>query len=183
METKSEAQDKPPKKLLRIILPILLVLAVVGVYFYQHYSDTGLFPIPALNKSESILPPEIHPTEQTYEQVMSFIVSDDTDTIGYGEGFNCVDASFRLCLNARWQGIAAYLIRINYEDSPTHHMVVAFPTADRGDLVVEPQGDIQVRPRIGRSYDGKIVDGLYILQMSWVPIEGSPALDPGYEIE
>ena len=96
METKSEAQEKPPKKLLRIILTVLLVLAVVGAYLYQHYSDTGLFPIPALNKSESVLPPVIYPTEQTYEQVTSFILGDDTDAIGYGEGFNCVDAS-ELC--------------------------------------------------------------------------------------
>lgn len=130
-----------------------------------------------------ILPPELHPTEQTYEQVMAFINSDDTDTIEYKEGFNCVDSSIRLWLNARWQGISAYPMRINYEDSPINHMVVIFPTADRGDIIIEPQEDLLIRPQIGKQYNGNMVNGLYILELSWFPIGESPPLDSGYEIE
>lgn len=176
----------PAKRISRkwlVLIIFIIVIAFIVLYVTDYHNRTGLLPISGLNSPENILPPELHPTEQTYEQVMSFIKSDDTDTIEYGEGFNCVDSSFRLWLNARWQGIAAYPMRVNYEDSPTHHMVVIFPSADRGDVVIESQGDIQVRPRIGKFYNGKMVNGLYILKMSWIPIEGSPALDSGYEIE
>jgi len=114
---------------------------------------------------------------------MSFIKTDDTNTIEYGEGFNCVDSSIRLWLNARWQGITAYPMRINYEDSAIHHMVVIFPTADRGDVIIEPQEDIRIRPQIGKLHNEKVINGLYILELSWFPIGGSPALDSGYEIE
>ncbi len=156
-----------------ILLFIFALLAVVVVYL------TSILG----NSPQNILPPELHPTEQTYEQVISFINSDDTDTIEYGEGFNCVDSSIRLWLHARWQGISAYPMRINYEDSAINHMVVIFPTADRGDIIIEPQDDLQIRPQIGQRYNGKMVNGLYILELSWFPIEGSPTLDSSYKIE
>lgn len=155
---------------------LLFLFALLVVVVVHLISTLG-------NRPQYILPPELHPAEQTYEQVMSFIKSDDTDTIEYGEGFNCVDSSIRLWLNARWQGIAAYPMRINYEDYPINHMVVIFPTADRGDIIIESQEDLQIRPQLGRRHNGNLVNGLYILELSWFPIEGSPALDSGYEIE
>ena len=33
------------------------------------------------------------------------------------------------------------------------------------------------------TYNGKTVNGLYILNLSWIPIEDSPALPSSYEIE
>ena len=181
METEPKGRKLTKKQL--SFLGIILVCFVILLFFINYQNETGRLPISWFNSPESILPPELHPTEQTYDQVMSFIKSDDTDTIEYGEGFNCVDASFRLFLNARWHGIAAALIRVNYEDSSTHHMVVAFPTSDRGDIVIEPQYDTLVRPRVGGSYDGKRVSGLYILNAIWEPLEGSPPLDSSYRIE
>jgi len=163
-----------PIQLKRFILLFVFVLLVTGVfYLILRLGDSP----------KDILPPELYPAEQTYEQVMSFIKRDDTNTIEYREGFNCVDSSIRLWLNARWQGIAAYPMRINYENSLTHHMVVIFPTADRGDLIIEPQEDVRIRPQIGKLHNGKMVNGLYILEMSWLPIGGSPALDSSYGIE
>lgn len=155
---------------------ILISLFFIGMGFYSYYSDTGLFPLSPLNKSESILPPECDPSGQTFEDVSSFMQSDNTNTIAYCEGFNCVDSVFRVWLNARWQGIAAIPIAIQYEKS-SGHMVIGFPTIDRGDVFFETQNNVQIRPRVDKYYNGKKVRGFYYMDVIWFPLDNSPEYD------
>lgn len=155
---------------------ILVLLIVLVSYVGDHYEKTGRYPLEFLNRQESILPPEMHIGQQTYDQVMDFIRSDDTDSIPYAFGFNCVDAAFRVWTNARWQGIAVAQIAIQYTDS-SGHMVVAFPTTDKGDIFIEPQSDSQIRLRVGHKYSGKTIRGIYVVSYDFTPLYDSPPYD------
>lgn len=157
---------------------ILISSLSTGVYFWGHYNSTGLFPVSLLNRPESILPPKCDPHSQTFKDVLFFMQSDDTDTIPYTEGFNCVDSVFRVWLNARWKGILAVPIAIQYEDGPGH-TVIGFPTADRGDVFFETQSDQMIRPRVGMQYNGEKIRGFYFMDVIWAPLDGSPEYDSG----
>jgi hypothetical protein len=159
------------KKQVIIFWVSCVVLVGLAVWFAYYY-----------NRAESILPPEMHSENQTYEQVIDFIRSDDTDTIPYEFGFNCVDATFRIWRSATWQGITAYPIVIQYNDSPGH-MVIAFPTNDRGDVFIEPQNDLQIKLRVGQNYDGREIRGIYILDYTPLPLGNSPPYDPNIKPE
>lgn len=168
--------SRPRKKLTRTqLLALFLLAALVATFswFCIHYETTGLFPLPFLNRAETILPPEMHPEQQTYSQVIDFIQSDDNDTIPYADGFNCVDAALRIWRNAYWKGLTAYLIAIQYNESPGH-MVIAFPTNDRGTVIIEPQSDSLIRPRVGQYYGGRQVRGIYALDFEALPLDDSP---------
>jgi len=177
----SRIQDaiKPKKKLTKKQITFLVIFALLfGLVLYVgiYYEQTGRYPLEFLNIPEIVLPPEMHPEEQTCKQVIDFIQSDDTNTIPYGDGFNCVDAAFRIWRNAYWKGIAAYLIVIQYNEPPGH-MVIAFPTNDRGDIIIEPQSDLQIRPRVGQYYDGRQVKGIYVFDCDPLPLDDSPPYD------
>jgi hypothetical protein len=178
----SKVQDAmtPKKKLTRkqtvAFRVILGLLAGLAVWFGYYYEQTGRYPLEFLNRPESILPPQMHSENQTYQQVIDFVRSDDTDTMSYEFGFNCVDATFRIWRSAAWHGIAAYPIVIQYNESPGH-MVIAFPTNDRGVVFIEPQNDMQIRPRVGQDYDGEKVRGFYVLDYNPLPLDASPPYD------
>jgi len=150
---------------------ILAIALGLVIYFGYYY-----------NRPEYILPPEMRLEEQTYQQVIDFIEADDTDTIPYEFGFNCVDAAFRVWRNACWQGIGAAQIAIQYTES-SGHMVVAFPTNDKGDIFIEPQSDSQIKLRVGHKYNGLTVRGIYIVSYNFTPLYDSPPYDPNIKPE
>lgn len=152
-----------------IAFGVILIGVLIGYQYYQ-------------NRPENILPPEMHLKDQTYEQVIDFIESDDTDTIPYEFGFTCVDAALRVWRNAYWNGIVAAPIAIQCTDS-SGHMVIGFPTNDKGDIFIEPQSDSQIKLRVGQKYNGQTVRGIYIVSLNFTPIYGSPPYDPNIEPE
>ena len=177
---------QPKKKLTRrqsVVFYVIsgLLLAAV-IYFGFYYETTGRYPISFLNRTESVLPPKMDSQDQTYEQVIDFIRSDDTDETQYGVGFNCVDATFKIWRNATWEGIIAYPIVMQYDDS-SGHMVIAFPTKDRGSVFIEPQNDLQITLRVGKNYNNKKVRGFYVLDYTPLPLDDSPPFDPNIKPE
>ena len=176
----SAVQNPAKKKLTkkqRIIASVILGLFVVTVFsFGYYYEATGRNLIPFLNKTEDILPPKMGPEGQMYEQVINLIKSDDTHKIQLEIGFNCVDVAIRIWRNATWEGIRAYPIVIQYNESPGH-MIIAFPTKDRGNIFIEPQNDWQVSLRVGQNYNNRKIRGLYVLDYAPVPLENSPQYD------
>ncbi|MBN1643603.1 MAG: hypothetical protein JW856_02120 [Dehalococcoidales bacterium] len=176
LEIRNPTQNKAKNKQI-VVFVLILVLVFIGLWFYSSYNSTGLFPVSWLNAQVTVLPPKDNPQNQTYEQVINFIRSDNTDHIPYGVGFNCVDASLKLWRNAEWKGIRAYPIIIQFVDQITGHVVVGFPTKDRGDVFIEPQNDQQIRLRAGFSYNGKIVRGFYLWDINPIPIGDSPEYD------
>jgi len=150
-----------------VIFFILMLLLSIGYSYYLNYHQ---------NKPQYVLPPKFNTENQTFDMVLSFIKSDDTDTIPYGEGFNCADSVFRIWRNAYWQGIQAVPIAIQYEEPPGH-MVIGFPTIDRGDIFIETQNDQQIRLAVGQNYDGRKVRGFYILDFVPIPLANSPEYD------
>jgi len=177
---------QPKKKLTKrqsITFYVIFGLGMIAsLWLGFYYEATGRYPVPFLNRPESVLPPKMHSQGQTYEQVFDFIRSDDTDKTQYGVGFNCVDATFKIWRNATWKGLEAYPIVIQYYESPGH-MVIAFPTKDRGDIFIEPQNDLQIRIRIGQNYNGRKVRGFYVLDYAPLPLDNSPPFDPNMKPE
>jgi hypothetical protein len=161
----------------KIIAYVILGLFMIGaLYFGYYYEATGRYPVSFLNKPAYILPPKMDSQCQTYEQVINFVRSDDTDETQYGIGFNCVDATFRMWRNATWKGIRVYPIVIQY-DEPPGHMIIVFPTKDRGDIFIEPQNDWQVRPQVGQNYNDRKIRGFYVLDYAPIPLDNSPQYD------
>jgi hypothetical protein len=164
----------------------LLLLAIFSIFFllttsiFDYHSKTGLYRLSFLNKPENVFPPESDMNKQTFDKVVAFMKSDDTNKIPYGDGFNCMDATFRVFLNARWKGIAGAPIVLQYTDG-TGHMVIGFSTIDKKDVFFEPQTDTQIRPRIGYDYAGKTIRGIYYL--GWSALDNSPPYDPNIKPE
>lgn len=172
-------KKKPTKtqKVIDIIIYVLVgIILAAFMYIVYYHESTGLYPISLLNEPANFLPPKMGSQNQTYEQVIDFVRSDDTDKIEFGTGFNCVDATFRMWRNATWKGISAYPIVIQY-DEPLGHMIILFPTKDQGDIFIEPQNDWQVRPRVTQNYNGRKVRGFYVLDYDPIPLDNSPPYD------
>jgi hypothetical protein len=167
----------PTRKQLIVFGVIAAILIGVVAWFSIYHDQTGRYPLDFLNGSQSILPPQVSGENQSYEQVIDFVKSDDTNRIPYGFGFNCVDAAFRMWRNATWDGIVAVPIAIQYTDS-SGHMVIGFPTNDKGDVFIEPQDDLQIRLRVGQNYNGQTVRGIYIVDYDFTPLYDSPPYDP-----
>jgi len=92
---------------------------------------------------------ELH--NPTYEELREFLARDKTDANLYIKGvYMCADFASDVNNNAELQGIrAAYVIIHAREWS---HAIVAFETADRGLVFVEPILDKQVNVAVGETY-------------------------------
>ena len=168
---RNQLQPKPSRKDMVIVFILILLFAVLIIF--NPFSS---------NKPQYVLPPPYNTENQTFDDVIAFIKSDDTNTIPYGEGFNCVDSVYRVFLNARWQGIAAVPIAIQYEEPPGH-MVIGFPTVDKGFVFFETENDQRIYPIVGQNYNGRKVRGFYYLAANWVPLANSPEYDTSIEIK
>jgi hypothetical protein len=151
----------------KLILGALILLLVAGIGGYFIYYNS---------RPQYVLPPKFNTENQTYNIVISFIQSDNTDSIPYGEGFNCVDSVFRVWRNAVWKGIVGVPVAIQY-DSPPAHMVIGFPTIDKGDIFIESENDQQIRLAVGQFYDGRKIRGFYALDVLCDPLGNSPQFD------
>ena len=169
---RGELQPKLSRTRRAVFLTVMLLLFAGMVYFAIDYE----------NKPQYVLPPKYNTENQTFDMVLSFMKRDNTDTIPYEEGFNCVDSVFRVWLNARWQGIKAVPIAIQYEEAPGH-MVVGFPTIDRGDVFFDTLNDQQIRLTVGKNYNGRKVRGFYYMDATWSPLANSPEYDTSMEIK
>jgi hypothetical protein len=154
---------------------LLALLAIPCIFF--------LLLVWPFNKPENVFPPISDLKNQTFDKVVAFIKSDDTNKIPYGKGFNCEDYTFKVWLNARWAGITGNPIILQYEDG-TGHMVIGFRTVDKGDVFFEPQTDEQIRPRIGYQYAGETIRGIYYLDLNqFIALYNSPPYDPNIKIK
>lgn len=89
----------------------------------------------------------------SYNQMITFIHTDRTDTHQYSDTFTCVQFSNTLIDHAHQCGYQAYGVSIyptpietynlgiNLSNIPPSHMIVCFNTSDKGLYFVEPQSD------------------------------------------
>ncbi|MGD9118794.1 MAG: hypothetical protein PVJ08_08730, partial [Dehalococcoidia bacterium] len=161
-----------------IIFMILFIAAIVCFSIFGPFSS---------HEAQYLLPTDYDIEEQTLDDVIAFLAEDKTDTRQCEKGFNCVDFAFTVWLNARWEGIVAVPIAIQYEESPSEessgHMVIGFPIGDKGFVLFEPQNDQQINLNVGQIYEDRKVKGLYYLDIVWKPLPGSPDYDADREIE
>jgi len=150
------------------LLLFSLAIAVIG-YMQGYYNAIGVYPF---TPQKTIVTEQPVPAGQTFENVSSFIADDITDKDSYEEGMNCVDYALVVARNAQWHGLDPMVIRVDYKNDPISHTMLMFNTNDQGYIFVEPQTDKVFDVfRIGGTYAGKEIVGLYVLELGWMPLE------------
>jgi len=95
----------------------------------------------------------------THKGMREFLARDETDSNPYVAGeYNCVDFSAQLSNNAEANGIRVAYVRIRAEE--WGHVLVAFETADRGLVFIEPQSDREVKLVIGEPFPWYLVGAI-----------------------
>lgn len=127
----------------------------------------------------SKLPDALDPGNQTLSQVEAFMKADRTRKMKYQKGYNCVDFSWTVMRQAEWQGLLSFAVAIYYEGS-SGHMIVGFPTCDKGFVFYEPQNGERIYPRVGKMHDGWKVCSIYATRLAeeHIPLDDSPPHQP-----
>jgi len=114
---------------------------------YQAGYEAGYKPSPEQETSS-----EYALSNPTYQEMKTFLAQDTTDSKTYTEDeYVCVDFAAALNNNAETEGIRCALVDIFHPEG-YGHTIVAFETADRGLIFIEPQFDREVKLVIGKSY-------------------------------
>jgi hypothetical protein len=88
--------------------------------------------------------------DPTYQEVLKFVESDQTDKKWYGTGYTCDDFAKNFKNNAMKAGYkCGYVILLFPKNS---HALNCFNTTDCGLVFIEPQEDQIVQLSIGTSY-------------------------------
>ncbi len=91
---------------------------------------------PLINSSAAIEP------VITWKELVSFLEKDHTNWNKYVPGkYTCLEFSMDLVVNARKQGIQAWIVTVDFTSGGPGHAFVGFKTSDRGTVYVEPQAD------------------------------------------
>ena len=147
-----------------MIFVVIMLFMVCTVYGYQW--GTGTFPFGSTG--QIALPPEMA-LNTTAAEVLEFVEADPTDIQEYGEGFNCVEFALLTAREAHWAGIPAEVVKVDFSDGFSH-MILGYPTID-GWLFVDAQSDVVMQPRVGSELGGRTITGLYLLGITWTPLE------------
>jgi hypothetical protein len=87
----------------------------------------------------------------TFDEVISFLEEDRTDSNPYIEGeYVCTHFARDVNNNAEDEGIRCAFVAISFPRSA--HAIVAFDTTDQGLVYFDPQADERVIPVIGKQY-------------------------------
>ena len=87
----------------------------------------------------------------THKELRRFLESDKTDSNPYiSNEYVCFEFATQVNNNAEANGLRAAYVRLRFENWA--HAVVAFETADRGLVFIEPQSDREVKLVAGKPY-------------------------------
>jgi len=156
------------QKIVQLISMAMLLYSGVFVgYVYGYVEGTGTMPFGP--KGESIVPPEL--TKTTSNKVVEFVKNDMTDLEQYRHGFNCVEFALLAARNAWWEGVPSVPVRIDFEGGGSH-LILGFPTEDKGWMMLNPEGDLFIKPRVGGKFlDKRIMGIFYLHDLVWRPVE------------
>jgi flagellar basal body-associated protein FliL len=88
----------------------------------------------------------------TYQEMKTFLAQDTTNSMTYAEDeYVCVDFSAAVNNNAEAEGIRCAIVDMFHPEG-YGHTIVAFETADKGLIFIEPQFDREVELIVGKSY-------------------------------
>jgi hypothetical protein len=93
--------------------------------------------------------------DPTYQEMLSFIASDQTNTHEYSGSYDCYDFTNELCNNAFNNGYRAGFVYIEFLYDA--HALVCFRTVDKGLVFIEPQSDDIMNVVIGEHYWNRAV--------------------------
>jgi len=89
----------------------------------------------------------------THDEVLEFIVEDETDEMEYVEGeFECLDFCMMFRNNAFKKGYISYTVWIDFVGQSFGHSIIGFNTTDRGMVYLDPQLDYFVDLGVGVDY-------------------------------
>lgn len=88
-------------------------------------------PTPIINEPTVITP------LKDKMQVEQFMLSDTTDQHPYTADYRCGSFTADVIANASELGIEAHYIILKWDDSPTLHSIIRFPTIENGDVFVD----------------------------------------------
>lgn len=109
-----------------------------------------------------------HPT---YDEMVQFVSSDNTDELIYSDTFVCSDFTLNMINNARKKGFIADEVTIYQEENESYdiflddsemmvsHSIVSFTTSDKGLYFVEPQLDVIMTKN---DFEQMQIDGYYL---------------------
>ena len=93
----------------------------------------------------------LHLHNPTFEEVISFLTEDKTDSNEYVEDmYVCSHFARDVNNNADSQGIRCAYVDVRYPK--TAHAIIAFNTTDEGLVYFDPVSDERVRPVVGKEY-------------------------------
>ena len=117
---------------------------------YEKGYDKG-YEIGLGSGSKEVMASRVGLHNPTYKEMIEFLGQDKTDSNPFIRGeYVCFDFAAELNNNAEANGIRAAYVRIRAKE--WGHAVVAFETADRGLVFIEPQSDKDVNLVMGEPY-------------------------------
>lgn len=131
------------------------------------YSD-GTGTLPFISHIDTGFPEVV--SEASAEDVQDFIENDDTDLTRYGEDINCVEYAWLLARQARWEGLEAWAIGLDFSED-SGHLILGFPTNTGEWIFVNPATDAIIHPRVGGEWEGRTIIEMRILRLVWMPFE------------
>jgi len=108
-----------------------------------------------------ICQPDLSLSEPLWADVEKFLKLDNSNMLSRREEGGCMDRAESLCNNATEQGIWTYVVMVNTA-SDNGHVLVAFPTQDKGLVFVEPINDQVVICEKGYDYSLNFPKGYWI---------------------
>ncbi len=106
--------------------------------------------LPATRPAPATATPAYDPV--SWKELVAFITEDHTNWKEYQpDQYVCLNFAIELVNNAHQQQIPAWVVAVFFENEEIGHAFVAFQTADKGLVYIEPQTDIPyIQPQIGR---------------------------------
>jgi len=142
-----------------IFNPIVILLVVVAFVSFTNYYDTNIdlnnldFDVVYKGYHDTtvdfvgangtlVLTNYDNATDPTYDELITFIRNDKTDTISYDyDSFVCADFAARVHNNAEKAGIRAGIVDVTFSDNLEGHALNCFNTTDKGLVFIDCTGD------------------------------------------
>jgi hypothetical protein len=97
----------------------------------------------------------------TFQEMKDFILNDTTSRKQFViYQYECRHFATELDNSAEDKGLRCAFVLLCYDEG--QHAVVAFDTADRGLVFIEPQTDAAIHPEVGGKYQGKEIKEILI---------------------
>ena len=148
-------------------------LVVKDINKTSHHAETDTYYYVGGDEHRIYLQNNPHALDVSYDELINFVKSDETDLIPYTDTFVCADFAERLHNNAEANGIRSAWVAVEFLGDVEGHALNAFSTTDKGLIYIDNTGlctsmscnyDKVIEMKIGepsRYYEISECDGFY----------------------